>query len=174
MVDVTLRGADIDRLAIVELQADRGAQLWAFARHLGLEAEEADDAVQESLLRAWVALSGHEPIAALDAWTFKTLYRLCMDQHRLRRRVQGLIDRMAGNRATRSAVDETDRIVLWDAVDSLPPRQRAVLYLRYQADLPFDQIASVLGIAAVSARSHASRGIEALRRRLGEPVEGES
>jgi len=166
--------ADIDRVAIGELQAERGPQLWAFARHLGLDSEEADDAVQEALLRAWVALGGNQPIAQLDAWTFKTLYRVCMDQHRLRRRVRALVDRIGASPSRPSRTDETDRIAVWDAVDRLPHRQRTVLYLRYQADLPFEQIGNVLGIAAVSARSHASRGLDALRRRLREPMEEQS
>ena len=49
-------GADVLRSAVVSLQAERGAELWGLARHLGLSPEEADDAVQETLLRLWSAL----------------------------------------------------------------------------------------------------------------------
>jgi len=45
----------------------------------------------------------------------------------------------------------------------LPERQRLAIYLRYRADLPFEEIAAILGIQAVSARSHVSRALETLR-----------
>jgi RNA polymerase sigma factor (sigma-70 family) len=48
-------------------------------------------------------------------------------------------------------------------VDSLPERQRDVVYLRYRADLKYAAIASVLGITASAARSHATQAIASLR-----------
>jgi DNA-directed RNA polymerase specialized sigma24 family protein len=51
---------------------------------------------------------------------------------------------------------------VWDAVDRLPDRQRAVVYLRYRADLGYEEIGAVMGISAVSARSHASRAMDRL------------
>ena len=55
---------------------------------------------------------------------------------------------------------------VWAAVDRLPPRQRAVLYLRYRADLSYDRIGSVMGITANGARNDASAATATLRRRL--------
>ena len=151
---------DADRVAVVDLQDRRGAELFGFARRLGLSAEEADDAVQEALLRAWLALDGGTPIRQLDAWSFRTLYRICMDQHRWRRRAHLLTERIRPSSELR---DHTaTRLAVWDAVDQLPERQRAVIYLRYRADLTFEQIGEVLGIAPVSARSHASRAVDRL------------
>jgi RNA polymerase sigma factor (sigma-70 family) len=151
---------DADRLAVVDLQERRGPELFGFARRLGLSAEESDDAVQEALLRVWLALDVGTPIQHLDAWSFRTLYRICMDQHRWRRRARLLSERIRPSNEVREAT--ATRLAVWDAVDQLPERQRAVIYLRYRADLTFDQIAEVLGIAAVSARSHASRAVDRL------------
>jgi DNA-directed RNA polymerase specialized sigma24 family protein len=50
----------------------------------------------------------------------------------------------------------------------LPERQRAVLYLRYRADLPFERVGFVLGITSSAARSHATNALATLRRRLGQ------
>jgi RNA polymerase sigma factor (sigma-70 family) len=47
-------------------------------------------------------------------------------------------------------------------VDRLPERQRAVVYLRYRADLSFEEIGAALGIQPVSARSHVSRALDRL------------
>jgi len=61
---------------------------------------------------------------------------------------------------------ETRRVL--DAVRSLPTRQAEVLALRFQADLSELEIAETLGISPGSVKTHASRGIAALRDRLGE------
>jgi RNA polymerase sigma factor (sigma-70 family) len=66
-----------------------------------------------------------------------------------------------------ASFDLEDRIAVWAEVDRLPERQRHVLYLRYRADLPFEDIASVLAISASAARSHAAQAMGTLRRRLG-------
>ena len=154
---------DADRLLIVDLQERRGPELFGFARRLGLSSEEADDAVQEALMRAWLALDEGHTIEHLDAWTFRTLYRLCMDAHRWRRRARQLVERVRPKPAAADQVSSSaDRLTLWEAVDRLPERQRAVIYLRYRADLAFEQVAEVMGIRAVSARSHASRALDRL------------
>ncbi len=61
---------------------------------------------------------------------------------------------------------ETRRVL--DALRTLPGRQAEVLALRFQADLSEAEIAETLGISAGSVKTHASRGIAALRNRLRE------
>ena len=161
--------ADALRASVVGLQAERGRELWGLARHLGLAPEEADDAVQETLLRLWAALRGGAVIDRPDAWAFRALYRLAMDRHRLRRRVRLLTERLGGGPArAHEALDAADRMGIWQAVERLPERQRWCVYLRYPADLPYEEIGAILGIAAPSARSHVSRALDALRVSLGE------
>ena len=61
----------------------------------------------------------------------------------------------------------SDRIAVWVEVARLPERQRHVIYLRYRADLTFEEIAAVMGITPSAARSHATQATANLRRRLG-------
>lgn len=150
----------------------RSQEMFGFARRLGLGDEEASDAVQETMLRLWRELDSGAEIADPDAWAFRTLYRLGIDSHRLTRRLQGLVERMgdglAGGRAHLDG-DPARRVevdTVWQAVDRLPERQRAVLYLRYRADLPYERIGLALGITPGAARGHASTGLGTLRRRL--------
>ena len=157
---------DVNRLRVVDFQSRRGPELFGLARRLGLTADEADDAVQETLLRMWVALDGASEIVDVDAWSFRVLYRLCMDQHRWRRRVRIIADRIGSAVSPGAGTGIAERLALWEAVDLLPERQRAVVYLRYRADLSFDQIGSVLGIRPVSARSHCSRALDRLESML--------
>jgi RNA polymerase sigma factor (sigma-70 family) len=54
------------------------------------------------------------------------------------------------------------------ALMSLPRRQRSVLVLRYFADLPEAEVASALGCSIGTVKTHAHRGLRALREILGE------
>jgi RNA polymerase sigma factor (sigma-70 family) len=156
------------RETVANLQLERGAELWGLARHLGLSPDEADDAVQETLLRLWAALRSGDAIDRADAWAFRVLYRLAMNRHRVRRRVRLLTERLGVQPYRQSTLDHADRMAVWEAVESLPERQRLAIYLRYRSDLPYEEIGAVLGIAPPSARSHVSRALDALRAQLGE------
>jgi RNA polymerase sigma-70 factor (sigma-E family) len=61
------------------------------------------------------------------------------------------------------AMRAVDRASVMDALRMLPLRQREVLVLRYYADLSEAQIADAMGISTGAVKSHASRGIAALR-----------
>ena len=160
-------GTNLLRDIVVQLQEERGGEMWGLARHLGLSPEEADDAVQETLLRLWTALRDGAAIERPDAWAFRSLYRAAMDRHRWHRRVRLLTERLGGQPARRAGVDHADRMAIWEAVEGLPERQRLAIYLRYRADLPYEEIGAILGIAAPSARSHVSRALDTLRVELG-------
>jgi RNA polymerase sigma-70 factor (ECF subfamily) len=154
------------------LYRERGRELWAFARRLGLSAEECDDAVQEAHLRLWRAIhTGRRPTDPV-AWIYRVLYRLAMDRHRGVDRLRGLIRRWPT--ATIEAPDDAAlELGVWAAVDDLPPRQRAAVYLHYRADLGFDRVARVMGITPGAARTASSRGLETIRRRLVDGPEDE-
>lgn len=148
------------------LYARRGQVLWGYARRLGLTDGEASDAVQEAVLRLLAYLGSGRRIEDPEAWIFTVLHRLCMDEHRSSRRLRELEARVRVLRGAANAPDPDVRIAVWAEVDALPARQRAVLYLRYRADLTFEQIGAVLGISPAGARAQASRALATVRKRL--------
>jgi len=143
--------------------------LFGFVRRLGLTDEQADDAVQEVFTRLLAEHRRGLAIANPRAWAYRSIYRLAMDQHRLRTRLVALIGAL-GRRDERSRVDDADRIAVWTEVDRLPRRQRQVVYLRYRSDLEHEEIGQVLGISASASRSHATQAMAMLRSRLAGPV----
>lgn len=154
---------------VLDLERQHGQALFGFVRRLALSDAQAADAVQDVLLRLWGELVAGRSIEQPKAWAFRAIYRLAMDQHRLQRRIVAIAERLGRSDEARgdTARDAGDRIAVWAEVDRLPERQRHVLYLRYRADLSFDQIGSVMGITASAARSHATQATATLRRRLG-------
>jgi len=158
---------DADRI-VVDIERRHGQALFGFVRRQGLTDEQARDAVQEALLRLWHELRRGTSIDNPQAWSYRAIYRLAMDQHRLGRRLRLLSGRLdLGRRHTSDPADSmSDRLAVWGEVDKLPIRQRQVLYLRYRSDLSFEEIGEVLGITASAGRSHATQALATLRRRL--------
>ena len=122
--------------------------------------EEADDCFQEtflSALRAYPRLNGE---SNLRAWIFTIAHRKGIDAHRSRAR-----------RATpTSALPEPSvepppapEPRLWQEVRRLPSKQRATVLLRYLNDLPYAEIARILGTSEEAARQNAHQGIKKLR-----------
>ena len=151
---------------VIGLDEENGQSLLGFGRRLGLTVEQADDAVQEVLLRLFRTLTSGVVVDDPKGWAFRTMYRIAMDEHRLRRRLNGLRERLGWAEGQRARPDDLGRISLWSTVDGLPARQRQVLYLRYKADLTFDEIAATMGITAGGARAVANKALTSLRNRI--------
>ena len=66
--------------------------------------------------------------------------------------------------------DPFDREPLWQALRDLPPRQRAVIVLRYYEEMSESEIADTLGISKGTVKSQASKAMASLRGRLGTAV----
>jgi RNA polymerase sigma factor (sigma-70 family) len=151
--------------AVADVHDRRGRELFGLCRRLGLDEDEANDAVQETFLRMWNESSRGTVISDPEGWAFRVVYRLAMDHHRFGRLAHALAERLMDVQV-RDEIDPADRMAVWATVDKLPPRQRAVLYLRYRADLDYERIAAIMGITANGARNDASAATATLRKRL--------
>ena len=110
--------ATADR-AVVELELRHGQALFGFVRRQGLTDVEAQDAVQDVLVRLWLELRSGRTVESPRAWAYRSVYRIAMDHHRLRTRVAAIVRRLEPGGAG-AASDTTDRVAVWAEVDRLP------------------------------------------------------
>ena len=123
-------------------------------RRLGATA--AEDAFQETFLRALRAYPRLTHGEHLRAWILTIAGRIAIDTARRSRPTDELPDVAAED--GRPAYEE-----LAELTDELPPTERAAVVLRYGYDLPYDDIAAALGSSADAARQAASSGVRRLR-----------
>jgi len=125
----------------------------------------ADDLVQATITRLYVRW--HQAAAAdnLDAYVRTMLVREFLHQRRSSwaRRVQ-VTDEVPPLPA--NVPDQDAAIDLETALAGLPPRQRAVLVLRFHCDLSVEQSAALLGCSQGNVKSQTARALAALRRSL--------
>ena len=121
-------------------------------------ADRAEDAFQETFLRALQAYRRLEHGEHLRAWVLTIAGNVAIDTLRRTRPQSELVE--TGAEDDRPAFEE-----LAPMTDGLPPKERAAVVLRYGYDLPYDQIAAALGSSEEAARQAASTGVRRLRRR---------
>jgi len=133
----------------------RAEVLRLLRRRLG--ADRAEDAFQETFLRALRAYSRLEHAEHLRAWVLTIAQNVALDALRRSKPSAELVD--TGVEDSRPAYEN-----LAELTDGLPPKERAAVVLRYGYDLSYDQIASALGSSPDAARQAASTGVRRLRR----------
>jgi RNA polymerase sigma factor (sigma-70 family) len=150
----------MDAVAIPPFEAfyeeHRAEVLRLLRRRLG--AQRAEDAFQETFLRALRAYRRLDDAEHLRAWVLTIARNVAIDTLRRTRPTGELVEAAAED--GRPAFEE-----LADLTDGLPPKERAAVVLRYGYYLTYDQIAAALGSNPAAARQAASTGVRRLRRR---------
>lgn len=118
--------------------------------------DRADDAFQETFIRALRAYRRLEHGEHLRAWVFTIATRVALDVHR--RAVPLAEAAEIPHEDTRPAYEE-----LGELTEGLPPKEKAAVVLRYGYDLSYDEIAAALGSSTEAARQATSAGVRRLR-----------
>jgi len=126
------------------------------ARRLGRQ--RAEDAFQETFLRALRAYPALRNGDYLRAWVLTIARNVAVDAHRREKPTAGLDEPVELPR--RPAYAELEHLT-----DGLPPTERAAVVLRYAYDLPYAAIGAALGSSEEAARQAASAGVRRLRRK---------
>jgi RNA polymerase sigma factor (sigma-70 family) len=124
-----------------------------------LGADRAEDAFQETFLRALRAYGRLEHGQHLRAWVLTIAQNVAVDTLRRTRATGELVETGADDPSPAYAE-------LADLTDGLGPKERAAVVLRYGYDLSYDQIASALDSSPEAARQATSTGVRRIRRRI--------
>lgn len=143
--------------------------LYRLAFLLAGSSSDADDALQAVLVRTWDNWEKIQEHGDPLSYVRRSVCNACMDVHRASRRSRRLIQRLDSGREVESWEQKLlDRDVVWRAVRALPPRQRAVVVLRYWTGMSEQEIAVTLGCRPGTVKSQASAAMGTLRRELVE------
>jgi RNA polymerase sigma-70 factor (sigma-E family) len=157
----------VDDLEFREFYAAQYTRLCWFGLLLTGDQTEAEELAQEALVRTWWRWALHRPNDPA-AYARKVL----VNRHRSLLRRAGVESRFLARTRIEPVPPPGDEqaMVLWQAVQGLPARQRAVLVLRFHEDLTEAEVARLLGLPLGTVKSLAHRGLARLRTASAPPT----
>ena len=169
-----LRIAKGDERAFRLLAARYAVRAAGLARRITGNPADAEEIVQEALLRVWVNAPRWRPQAAFRTWFYRIVFHLCLNR---KRRVPFFPLEAAGDppdptpdARAQMEKDETSRRVA-AAVAELPERQRAAIVLTYDDELSNVDAAGILGSSVSAFEALLVRAKRQLREKLGSILE---
>jgi RNA polymerase sigma-70 factor (sigma-E family) len=154
------RGGDRD--AFEEVVDRYGLQLLRTARLVLRDDGLAQDAVQETFLKAWQrigSLRDEDP----GPWLNRIAMNESISAYRRRHRFQALTERFGRLTGAKREVSSEQRLDLAHALDQLSPDQRAAVVLHYYQDLSVEDTAKALGVPVDTMKSRLKTGLRRLR-----------
>jgi RNA polymerase sigma-70 factor (sigma-E family) len=130
----------------------------------------AEDAVQTAFAKAYRRWRRISRLDAPEAYLRRMVVNEVLNDRRRARVRHEITSGAPPDRAGSEGDDPWARTEMWQAISSLPPRQRAVLVLRYYEDLSEQQIADALDCRPGTVKSQASAALATLRTRLDHPT----
>jgi RNA polymerase sigma-70 factor (ECF subfamily) len=141
------------------------------------DADAADTLTQECFLRAFENRARFRGDCALETWLVRIAMNLARDHMKSRRRAfwarllrsekavaRGAADPHPSQEAVLLAREEV--AALWSAVEGLSHQQKTVFVLRFAEGMALEEVAAVLALEVGTVKSHLSRALGILRRRL--------
>ncbi len=165
--------ANGDATAGRDLVARLGPRLFGYAARVLGDRAEAEDVVQEAMMKLWkIAPDWRQGEARVSTWAYRVTVNLCTDRLRRRRtRAQVALDGVAEPESDApsvvEAITEKDRAdALQAALDKLPDRQKQAVALRHIEGLTNPEIAEIMDIGVEAVESLTARGKRALKAAL--------
>jgi RNA polymerase sigma-70 factor (ECF subfamily) len=172
-----------DRDALEALLRRHHDRIRAVCRRLAGATRDADDAVQETMIKVVRSLESFDGRSSFGTWVYRIATNTSLDELRRRSRRPALHmvredhgDHENGQgefndeRSERAIEQIADRMSIDQAIEQLPEEYRVAVILRDVADLDYAEISEVLGIPVGTVKSRIARGRMRLSEDLGNPT----
>jgi RNA polymerase sigma-70 factor (sigma-E family) len=172
MMSVTTRARpndSVDHGRLADLYARHAPAAGRLAYLLTGDAHLAEDLTQEAFVRAFGRYRDIRRPEAFEWYLRRTLVNLTRSHFRRRRTERDYLAAQPKVEASTPAADPTEHDAMWLTLQTLPPRQRAAIVLRYYEDLTDAQVAEALRCPIGTVKSLIHRGLERLRTEVSRP-----
>ena len=178
MIERASRG---DAAAFNHLMAQHERRMYAVALRMCGNREDAQDCLQEAMLRVYRAIGGFKGQSSFSTWVYRITMNTCLDELRRKKNRQNTsLDNLLdmgwspadeSNAPEKQAMRSELRRNLNRAIQELPEEMRSAVVLRDIQGFSYDEIARMLEINVGTIKSRISRGREKLREKLKENAE---
>lgn len=149
---------------------------WRFAYHMLGERADAEDVVQDSFLRAYLAIGRYDERDQFRGWLFRILTNQCRNAltsrgRRTRRFVQDEIALESAPAPPPGLATGVEDAALVHALSQLDPLQREALLLKYAEGLEYGEMSAMTGAGESALKMRVKRGSERLRALLGRSLD---
>lgn len=172
-----------DPAALTALFDAYGGRVFGLLQRMVRSRETAEDLLQETFLRVVRTIESYEHDGRFEAWLFRIAANLARDHGRKQQRRgtpatldggddEGTIDVAAAEAPAWAGLQQAEEVAeLEAALQRLPGAEREVLLLRHFGELPFKEIAALLGVPLGTALARAHRGLKRLKSELSATVD---
>ncbi|MGC9326188.1 MAG: RNA polymerase sigma factor [Candidatus Hinthialibacter sp.] len=171
-----------DRAAFERLYRRYAKDVFTMAMRIVRSTELAEEVTQEVFISLYRDIQKFQFQSAFTTWLYRIVYRRAADQFRkIRKHKDHTIplmsddERGAGYEAVETGADPVDRAIeneqremLEKAMDSLTPKQRAIMVLRYTHHLSYEEIAEVLRCRIGTVKSRLNRAHKMMEEKLNQ------
>lgn len=173
LIERAIRG---DAHAFNELMSAQERRMFAVAMRMFGNREDAEDCLQDAMIRIYRAISGFKFQSSFSTWVYRVTMNTCLDELRRRKNrpntsLDGLLD--AGwmpadgqDTPEQHAIRSEVRGSLYGFIGELPEDMRAAVVLRDIQGLAYEDIATALDTNVGTVKSRISRGREKLRQKI--------
>lgn len=163
-----------DEAAFDEVVRRHREAVYRMARRILGSHEDADEAAQVALLRAWQARQRFRGEASLRTW----LIRIVMNVSRSMRGSATILEGLESSEAIAAREKSSEerlnvrrmRVQVRRAVAELPARQREVVLLKVFGELTYREVAGLMELSEGAVKAHLHQAVSNLRRSMAEPI----
>ena len=178
LIKQAIRG---DAYAFEQLMRKHESRMYSVAVRMCGNREDAQDCVQDAMLRIYRALDRFKGQSSFSTWVYRITMNTCLDELRRRKvRASTSLDTLLesgwsptdeADTPEHHAIDAERRKALSGAIQSLPEDMRSAIVLREMQGLSYEEISDVLSVNVGTIKSRISRGREKLRQLISKQPE---